>query len=670
MRRCCMVLSVCVGFSAAASQGGSTVQSYDVVVYGGTAGGTVAAIAAANEGLRVVLLEPGRHIGGMVSGGLGRTDYANKNVIGGMSREFFERVGEHYGEDISWFFEPHVAEAVFREWLAEAGVDVFFEHRVEAVRTDGSRIAEVRMENGAAFAAKIFIDASYEGDLLPRAGVTYTWGREGQDVYGESLAGRIAYSPKHQFLAAVNPYDENGQLLPLIYQGEPGEPGEGDRKVQAYNFRLCMTKRKENRVPWPRPEGYDPSRWELLARYLKATPGLTAADLLSLSTMPNDKTDTNNKGPISTDYIGGSWDYPEADYAEREAIWEDHKRYVQGFCYFLAHDPRVPKALQDEMNEWGLAKDEFLDTDHWPHQLYIREARRMVGEYVMHQADLQTDRTKPDSIGMGSYNSDSHNVQRIPAAACEHWPNEGPGVLNEGDMQVPVRPYEIAYRALTPKRGECTNLLVPSCCSASHVAYSSIRMEPQYMIMGHASGVAASHAIEQDAAIQDIDVARLQKRLRTQNQVLSLADAGGLYVDPRKLPGVAVDNVAAKVTGDWAASTSVAPYVGLDYIHDNNADKAGKFVRFVPDLPAAGRYEVRVAYTANPNRATNVPVRINAADGLVTAELNQREKPPEAPFRSMGTFRFEAGREGYVELDASGTNGHVVADAVQWLPAE
>lgn len=499
---------------------------YDVVVYGGTAGGAVAAIAAANEGLKTALLEPRRHIGGMVSGGLGATDFGNKHVIGGMSREFFQRLGKHYGEEISWYFEPHVAEQIFRDWLKQANVEVFFEHRVAAVNKPDTRIASITMENSAVFTAKVFIDASYEGDLMARAGVSYTWGREGQEVYDESLAGRIEHSPYHQFSAPVDPYDQNGNLLPLIYAGDPGRPGEGDRKVQAYNFRICLCNRKENQVPFPKPEGYDPARYELLKRYLAAAADLKMADLMIVSMMPNGKTDVNNKGPVSTDHIGGSWEYPEADYPRREAIWKDHEQYVQGFFYFLANDPCVPKPLQDEINAWGLAKDEFIDTNHWPHQLYIREARRMIGEYVMRQADLQTERAKPDSVGMGSYNSDSHHVQRIPVKSGE-WPGGGPGVLNEGDMQVPVRPYEIAYRALLPKRAECENLFVTGSVSASHVAYSSIRMEPQYMIMGHAAGIAAAQALRANQSIQDIDIPTLQARLREQHQILSLEDAEG-----------------------------------------------------------------------------------------------------------------------------------------------
>lgn len=641
--------------------GRGPVRHYDLVVYGASAGGTIMAISAANEGLSVVLLEPRRYVGGLVSGGLGATDFGNKSVIGGMSREFFIRTGRHYGEPLAWYFEPHVAEQVFRTWLAEAKVPVLFEHRLDQVEKAGNRIRLIRMENGATFTAKVFADCTYEGDLMARAGVSYTFGREGMDQYGESLAGRREKCEYHQFKAAVSPYDKDGRLLPCVYGGDPGEIGQADKKVQAYNFRICMSNRKENQVPFPKPKNYDPYRYELLKRYLQAEPNLTLEKIISIKMMPNGKTDVNNNGAFSTDHIGASWEYPEADYKQRQKIWDDHVSYVQGFFYFVANDPSVPKHIQDELNKWGLAKDEFLDTGHWPNQLYIREARRMVGRYVMKQGDLQTDRTKPDSIGMGSYNSDSHHVQRIPTP-------DG-AVINEGDMQVPVKPYEIAYRSLLPKEGECENLLVPVCFSASHVAYSSMRMEPQYMIMGHAGGLAAAWAVRHDASVGAVDIAWLQKRLREQGQVLSMAEAVAEGLNPKTLAGIVVDNQAATVIGEWRSALSVKPFVGTEYLHDQNQEKGDMVVRFVPNLPTGGLYEVRVAYTANPNRAGNVPVVIRSADGEKRVVLDQKQAPPQSPFAAVGRFRFDAGSKGYVEIRNEGTSGHVIADAVQWLPA-
>ena len=512
-------------FFVAALAASGAVRDFDVVVYGGTAGGVVAAVGAAREGLKTALLEPGGHLGGMVSGGLGWTDYGKKEVIGGYALEFYYRVGRHYqmplhGQDLAWRPEPHVAEEIFRSMVKEAGVTLFEHQRLRekgGVRKDGARVAGIATENGDEFTAKVFIDSSYEGDLMAQAGVTYTFGRESSSQYGESLAGVRDQTPYHQFLVDVPAHDAAGKLLPEVSSRQLPPPGTADKAVQSYNYRMCFTDVAANRVPFARPAGYDPARYEFLARLLRArmqaegrAPALNS--LMTLDRIPNGKTDVNNNGAFSTDYIGGSWNYPDASYAERARIWQAHKDYQAGLFYFLANDPQVPEALRQELNRWGLCKDEFTDTDNWPHQLYIRESRRMVGEYVVVQKDLQTERAKPDPIGMGSYNSDSHNVERIV----------GPdgNVRNEGDMQVGVQPYQIPYRVMLPKQAEAVNLLVPVAFSASHVAYSSLRMEPQYMILGHAAGVAAKLAIESGKPVQAIDVAALIATLRKQGAVL------------------------------------------------------------------------------------------------------------------------------------------------------
>jgi hypothetical protein len=495
-------------------------QTFDVVVYGGTAGGVITAVAAAREGKSVALLEPGRHLGGMVSSGLGWTDFGRKEVIGGYSLEFFERVGKRYGEPIGWRFEPKLAEAVFDELADEARVRVLREHRLlehQGVHKHGTHVSQLVMENGAVFRGRVFVDASYEGDVMAQAKVSYTWGREAQSHYGESLAGVREHTPKHQFTVWVSAYDAQGKLLPEVQSGPKGDPGAGDRKVQAYNFRLCLTDDPSNQVAIARPDGYDPARYELVVRLLHALTAKlgrppTVQEVMKPDPLPNRKTDVNNNGAFSTDFIGGSWTYPEASYAERARIWQAHKDYIAGFLFFLQHDPRVPKTLQADVRRFGLARDEFVDNGHWPRQLYVREARRMVGEFVMTQKDIQSELTKPDAIGMGSYNSDSHNVQRIATP-------DG-GVENEGDMQVPVTPYQIPYRVMLPKRSEATNLLVPVAFSASHVAYSTLRMEPQYMIIGQAAGVAASLAIDRKLAVQDVDARLLSARLRRQRAVL------------------------------------------------------------------------------------------------------------------------------------------------------
>jgi hypothetical protein len=515
--------------AAAAMQSGTAAppaRDFDMVVYGGTAGGVATAVSAARQGLKTVLLEPRDHLGGMVTGGLSRTDIGRREVLGGLSLEFYARVGmryniKRYNNRVAWFHEPRVGESVFKEMLQEAGVTVLFRHPLRektGVEKSGGRVRSITCTNGARFNGKVFADCSYEGDLMAQAAVTYTFGREPMSMYNESLAGVRDRTPYHQFMVDIPARAAGGELYPEISAEPVAKPGEGDRKVQAYNFRIIATDDPMNRVPWPKPEGYDPKRYQLLALLLEAMEKKLGRpqvfhELTLIAPIPNRKADFNNQGAFSTDYIGKNYDYPDANYQRRQEIWDDHVCYVQGFYFFLANDPRVPASLQQEVNQWGLCRDEYEDTAHWPHQLYVREARRMVGEYVMRQQDLQTEQSKPDVIGMGSYNSDSHNIQRIV--------NAKGFVENEGDMQVAVTPYQIAYRMILPKRTECTNLLVPVPFSATHVAYSSLRMEPQYMIIGHAAGVAASLALAANKPVQEIDVKKLQATLLEEGAVFN-----------------------------------------------------------------------------------------------------------------------------------------------------
>jgi hypothetical protein len=494
---------------------------FDVVVYGGTAGGVITAVTAAREGLRVALLEPSNHLGGMVTGGLSATDHGEKEVVGGYSLEFYERLGHHYEQEIEWYPEAHIAEKVFQEMVEEVkSVTVFYQHRLKeksGVNKQGVRITNIRMENGAEFHATIFVDASYEGDLMAQAGISYIWGREGINEYNESLAGVRPKDPNHQFDFPVSAYDEERKLLPEIQKGPRGELGAGDRKIQAYNFRMILTSEAGNRVPFPQPPYYDPKRYELLRRFLSEFAGQNGRpprldEILLPRDIANHKWDFNNRGPFSTDYIGKNWDYPNASYRKRAEIWQGHIHYTKGLFYFLTHDPRVPNSLREELNEFGLAKDEFVDNEHWPYQLYVREARRMVGDFVMAQKDIQTELTKPDVIGMGSYNSDSHNVQR--------YVTEQGHAQNEGNMEVPVSPYQIPYRLILPKSSQVTNLFVTVCFSASHVTYSTLRMEPVYMIIGQAAGVAAKMSIDGKVPVHDIDTAALTARLRNQRAVM------------------------------------------------------------------------------------------------------------------------------------------------------
>ena len=414
----------------------------------------------------------------------------------------------------------------------------------------------------------------------------------------------------------------------------------------------------ENRLPWTKPADYDPRRYELLLRYIQAGHfDVLGSNLLVFGR----KTDTNNNGPISTDHIGANWDYPEAPHAVRRKIWDDHVDYTKGLFYFLATDKRVPKKLQDEVNSWGHSKGEFEDTDNWPHQLYVREARRMLGAYVMTQADIMDKRTKDDSVGLGSYNTDSHHVQRVVG------PDDA--VLNEGDFQVGVKPYAIPYRSLTPKEEECKNLLVPLCMSASHVAYGTVRMEPVYMILGQASGVAASQAVDAKTAVQKIDVDKLRTKLKEQKAVLSPDEIPiskkATGIDPKKLGGIVVDDTQATRTGAWTHSTSTPGFVGEGYLHDNNKGQGKKKVRFTPKIQVKGMYEVRILYPAFANRASNALVVIHHAGGGGMIRVNQKTMP-KGGF-SLGVMPFDVGEEGWVEIRNDGADGFVVADAVQWI---
>jgi hypothetical protein len=504
---------------AAPADAAETIES-DICVFGGTSGGVVAAVEAARSGHKAILTEFGGHLGGMTSGGLSQTDIGNKGAIGGISREFYQRMGHHYGANEAWKLEPHVAEGIFNDMLREARVPVYLHARLASVKVANHRITEIQMEDGRIFRAKMFIDASYEGDLMARAGISYFVGREPNSTYGETLDGIRGVTPKHQFLVKVDPYREPGNpnsgLLPLIQSEPPGAPGDGDKSVQAYNFRLCLTRNPTNRIPIEPPADYDPARFELLARYIQAlvasgqTPNLR--QFMNIQPMPNGTTDINNNGGFSTDFIGADYSYPDGSYAEREKIWKAHEDYTRGFLHFLATDSRIPESLRAEMQSWGLCKDEFVDNGGWPTQLYIREARRMISEYVMTESNCRHSTVVPDAIGLAAYTMDSHNCRRIVRDGH---------VENEGDVQVGgFPPYQISYRALRPRKSECENLLVPVCLSASHIAYGSIRMEPVFMVLGQSTAMAAELAIEEHVPVQEIDYKELRRRLLTAKQIL------------------------------------------------------------------------------------------------------------------------------------------------------
>ncbi len=536
--------------AATAAPEAATAAEADICVFGGTSAGIVAAVQARRMGKTVLLVEAGAHLGGLTTGGLGATDIGNKAAIGGLAREFYHRIALHYSQPAAWTrehsreyfaqrgsaqaqaadlastnaamwtFEPHVAAQVYREMLAEAGITAYCRQRLAAVGKEGARLTEIRMENGNVFRAKMFIDASYEGDLMARAGVASVIGREANAQYGETLNGIRASTPKHQFLVPVDPYVKPGDpasgLLPFIQPGDGGQAGEGDQRIQAYNYRLCFTTVPENRLPVEPPPNYNPADYELLARYIEALVKAGRPPTLSAFWnpiwMPNRKTDINNNGPFSTDFIGMNQAYPEADYTTRERMAREHENYTRGWLTFLAASPRVPESLRQEMRQWGLCKDEFAENGGWPPQLYVREARRMVSDYVMTERHCRGTEVAGDPVGLAAYNMDSHNCQRIARNGQAE---------NEGDVEAGlVKPYPISYRALVPKAGQCANLLVPVCLSASHIAYGSIRMEPVFMVLGQSAATAAALALDQGVGVRQLNYPALRARLLAGRQIL------------------------------------------------------------------------------------------------------------------------------------------------------
>ena len=677
---------ICLSLSAAQRD------SSALVVYGATSAGVVAAVQASRMGRTVIVVEPGHHIGGLTASGLGWTDSGNKAGVGGISREFYQRIKKHYdkpaswkfekqaeysryrsNDDAMWTFEPHVAEAIFLEMLAEAGVTVVFGERLNrdagaGVQIEGIRINSIVMESGRIFSGKMFIDATYEGDLMAAAGVSFTVGRESNSRYGESINGvqKARNIWNHRFVRAVDPYRKPGDSSSgLLFGVEPGpypEDGEGDHRLQAYCYRMCMSNVPENSVPFPKPADYDENLYELLLRNFEA------GDLrfpMKPDLMPNGKTDTNNNGAFSTDFIGQNYTFPEAGYEEREQILARHTNYQKGLMWTLANHPRVPEAIRTSMAKWGLAADEFTDNENWPHQIYVREARRMVADYVTTELDCRRERLTPNSVGLGSYNMDSHN--------CMRWVTSDGTIQNEGDMQIsPGGSYQISYQSIVPKRGEVANLLVPVCLSSSHIAYGSIRMEPVFMILGQSAATAAVLAIEDDLDVQDVNYRTLSSRLLKDKQVLELPlnEKAQIRLDPRELPGIVLDDTDAEAPHPWIQSSSAPGYVGKWYLHDNNENKGARRIRYTVPVHNPGEYEVRLSYTAHPNRASNVPVNFKTSNGIVRSIVNQKQKPPiGGTWISLGTYSFEAGST-EVSILNSGTDGYVIADAVQLLPTD
>jgi hypothetical protein len=530
-------------------------KEYDLVVYGGTSAGVSAAIQASRMGRSVVLIEPTRRIGGLTTGGLGQTDIGNKQAIGGIAREFYQNVKKYYqqpenwkwqkaeeyrdggqtrtdsGEDAMWTFEPSAALKIFHRMLEqEKNITLVYNQRLDrqkGVRKKRGVISSISMESGISYSGKVYMDATYEGDLMAAAGVSYMVGRESNKKYGETLNGvhtadsartmtnRLSRnSINHNFVHGVDPYREKGNpasgLLPFINPKGPGKEGSANKGVQAYCFRMCLTDHPENRIPFEKPEAYSELDYELLLRnYESGEKGFPWIN----SDMPNRKTDTNNRLGFSTDFIGQNYDYPEASYSERQVITERHRTYQKGLMWTLAYHPRMPVHIRNEVSRWGMCKDEFTGGKGWQEQLYVREARRMISDYVMTQYNCEGLTAASDPVGLAAYGMDSHHVQRYVTI-------EG-FVKNEGNVEAPVRgPYPISYRAIVPKEKQCKNLLVPVCLSASHIAFGSIRMEPVFMVLGQSAAIAASIAMEKEIPVQQVNYDELKKALLENKQRL------------------------------------------------------------------------------------------------------------------------------------------------------
>lgn len=673
-------------------------ETYDVVIYGGTSAGVIAAVQAKKMGKSVIVVGPDIHLGGLSSGGLGMTDTGNKAVIGGLARNFYHRIWVEYQNEKTWAwqrpeafgnkgqgtvamdkdartmwtFEPSVAEKVFEDYVKEFDLRVLRDEwldRAKGVRVVEGRIAEITMLSGKSFKGKMFIDATYEGDLLAAAGVSFHVGREANATYGEEWNGNQVgiLHHRHHFGTVQTPIsaykipsDPASGLLPRISAEPPGVRGEGDKRVQAYCYRWCATDHPDNRIPFPKPANYDASQYELLVRILDAGWRQT---FHKFDLLPNRKTDTNNHGPFSFDNIGMNYDYPEASYERRKEILAEHRTYQQGLLWFLANDPRVPADVRDEANRWGLPKDEFKDNGHWPHQIYVREARRMVGAFVMTENELTKKKSTPDSVGMGSYTIDSHNVRRYVTP-------EG-HVQNEGDIGVGISPYSIAYGSLVPKRGEIANLFAPVACSATHIAYGSIRMEPVFMILAQSAATAAALAIEGNLAVQDVPYAALRARLLADGQVLEhesskLKPKGHGSAKPTAAPpGVTVDDDEATLSGEWKQSSANGGFVGAGYRHDDRGAKGAMSATFATKLPKAGKHEVFLTIVPNANRATNAKVSILHAGGQTERVVNL-SKGPENRLVSLGIYDFSDSTDARVIISNGGANGYVLIDAVNW----
>jgi FAD dependent oxidoreductase len=638
----------------------------DVCVYGGTSAGVIAAYTAQKSGKTVLLVEPSCRLGGLSTGGLGFTDIGNKYVVKGLSRDFYRRLGSHYGKLEQWVFEPSVAERIFNDYIHEAGINVLYKSRLHQMNKQGTVISSITVENSSnptkpnnqLIQAKVFIDCSYEGDLMAKAGVSYTVGRESNSLYRETFNG-VQLLDGHQFPDGIDPYVKKGDPSSGLLWGISDKPllpnGTGDRKVQAYNFRICLTDNLANKLEINQPENYDPSKYELLLRLKEKQAWRSLYDIFIWQIMPGRKTDINNSGGFSTDMIGMNWNYPEANYSEREKIVKQHEDYTKGLLYFLGHDGRVPHFVRDEMLKWGYPKDEYISNKHWSPQLYVRETRRMIGEMVMTQHHCQGKETISDPIAKAAYTMDSHNCDRHVVNGM---------VKNEGNVEEGgFPPYPISYRAIVPKRGEISNLLVPVCMSASHIAYGSIRMEPVFMVLSQSAAIAACQAVGKNISVQDVDAAAVFSELN--DNPLADGSVAEILVDDN-------DRDRIRITGDWNINYDTYSGYASGFLEDTSKGFIDKSVRFIPEVKTAGEYQVYIYFPKLDHGSTKTTLSVFNGNTSIEKIISQSDIKVEGQTRGewvfLGKHQLPKGEQAYVEVSNKGADNAITADAVLFIP--
>ncbi len=640
-------------------------QQYDVCIYGGTSAGVIAAYTAAKMHKTVILIEPGKYLGGLTSGGLGYTDIGNKYAITGLARNFYRRMGRHYGTFEQWIFEPHAATQIFNDYVREANVPVLYQYRIINALKRNEFIKQITLENSTSpssstnktITAKMFIDCSYEGDLMARAGVSYTIGREANSQYHETWNG-VELLDKHQFPDGVDPYKLPGNassgLLWGISNNTLDPNGTGDKKVQSFNYRICLTNDANNSIAVTKPQDYDSSMFELLVRLMQAqTNKRKLSDYIFFGMMPNHKTDINNNGGFSTDMIGMNYNYPDAGYAERAVIIKQHEAYTKGLLWFLGHDARVPAEIRNEMLQWGYPKDEYADNGYWSPQLYLRECRRMIGSYVMTQANCESHEVVKDGIGMAAYTMDSHNCERLVVNGM---------VKNEGDVQKGgFGPYPVSYRAIIPKESECGNLLVPVCLSASHIAYGSIRMEPVFMVLAQSSAEAACLAIDANQKVQQVDVPKLEAMLKA-NPLMDNST-------PEVLADVD-DSASVSVMGNWQKMSSGGYGPSWLLATPSTAEAS---VQFRPQIKVPGSYAV-YSYIPTVDSATAKTRYVffigNSSKEIAVDTHVKVEGQTSGEWVSLGTYALPEGNKSFVTVTNKDANGYVTANAILFVPTK